>query len=553
MDVTKKHAGRHSRDEFCAKLTQYVDSGAGVIHVRAQEMLRAAAAIRYQAITDGAIVREWDVVHGVREFNENNVNAAVLSGDGNTDFNDALGAPLTMLHADLTSGSGAMKYFVFVGPHQFLENNPQAAHLLLTYCSILPSVDMVLVIITPDIPLPAGIDDAVMSLRLEPPGFSELRDSLHGILETVVGGTEIDEEGENRICFVGAGMTKGHFETFAALSIIEAARAGETTVTADHIVAGVSVGKTEVINATDILELYPTTSINNVGGLGNLKRWVRDRKSCYSDEAKEFGVSPPKGIVLVGVPGSGKSLIAKSISSELGVPLVRLDMGRVFNSLVGASEQRMRTALKQVEAMSPVALLVDEIDKGLGGIGSGGDSGVSSRVLGTLLTWLQDSEYPVFTIATANNIDGLPPEMLRRGRFDAIFSTTLPNRQERREVLAIHLRLRGRDIDDFPDKDVEQVLDASDRYVPAEIESAVKDALVFAFNQGDELRMKHVLAALRAMVPLSKTYAVKIDAMMRWAADNATPASLPEDLHSSSTGETGVRRIRSRMKKSATS
>lgn len=534
MDVTAQHANRHSEREFLEKLSTYVDSGAGVIHVRAAEVLRAAYAVRRQAVIDGArgTVKEWDVVNGFRDFNVDNIGYPLVKGDENIDFTSALLVPLQELQNKSDPGDvNNTIYYIYVGAQEFLENNPQAAHLLLTYCHVLPSVNTVVILVTPDKPLPAGVDGTIVSLRLDTPGLSELKDSLADIVANVDDAVSLSEDDVNRICYVGAGMTKNHFETYAALSIIEAARETDGDVTVDDIIKGVTIGKTEVVNSTDILELYQSASISDVGGLQNLKRWIRDRRSCYSDAAKDFGVAPPKGIVLVGVPGTGKSLVAKAMASELGVPLVRLDMGRVFNSLVGASEQRMRTALRQVELMSPAALLVDEIDKGLGGIGGSGDSGVSSRVLGTLLTWLQDSSYPVFTIATANNIDGLPPEMLRRGRFDAIFSTTLPTAEERREVLAIHLSRRGRSISDFPKKDVEEVLSVSDGYVPAEIESAVKDALVYAFNQGEALTMRHVADALRSMVPLSKTYAAKIKAMMEWAAANATPAGY-DPLHS---------------------
>lgn len=158
------------------------------------------------------------------------------------------------------------------------------------------------------------------------------------------------------ICYTGSGMSKNHFEMYAALSIVQAARDGKDTVEAKDIVDGVAIGKTDVVNSNDILELYPSADMANVGGLENLKAWVARRKDCYSDAAKEYGIEPPKGLVLVGVPGSGKSLVAKAIASELGVPLVRLDFGRVFNSLVGASEGRMRTALKMVESMAPVCL-----------------------------------------------------------------------------------------------------------------------------------------------------------------------------------------------------
>ena len=206
----------------------------------------------------------------------------------------------------------------------------------------------------------------------------------------------------------------------------------------------------------------------------------------------------------------------------------------------------MRQALRQVEDMAPVVLLADEVDKGLGGIGGGGDSGVSSRVLGSFLTWLQDCKKPVFTIVTANNVTGLPPELMRRGRFDAIFSTSLPTYKERYDVLRIHLALRGRDIEDFDKDDVDTLVKRLDGYVPAEIESAVKDAIVDAFAGEEDLTIAHIESAVKAMVPLSKAFEQQITAMNEWAKNNATPAGATDDTHlqSTSTATRVMRRTR---------
>lgn len=225
------------------------------------------------------------------------------------------------------------------------------------------------------------------------------------------------------------------------------------------------------------------------------------------------------------VHNTGKSLCAKAIAGVLGVPLVRLDFGKVFNSLVGKSEERMRKALSMVESMSPCVLFVDEIDKGLGGIGGSGDSGTSNRILGTFLTWLNDCEEPVFTVVTANNVTALPPELLRRGRFDAIFSTGLPTVEERREVLRIHLAKRGKDIGEYGASDVQAFLNASAGYVPAEIESAVKDGLIDAFSEQEPFDVTWATSAIEIMVPLSKAFNEVIQAMTLWAKSNATPAS----------------------------
>lgn len=190
----------------------------------------------------------------------------------------------------------------------------------------------------------------------------------------------------------------------------------------------------------------------------------------------------------------------------------------------------------------------DEIDKGLGGIGGSGDSGTSNRVLGSFLTWLQDCTHPVFVMVTANNVTGLPPEMLRRGRFDAIFSTSLPSPDDRRKVLEIHLRLRSRNIKDYPAQEVDELVALTEGYVPAEIESAVKDALVDAFEEDTEVTIKHIKKAVTSMVPLSKAFGPQIAAMNEWAKNNATPAGLTDDERAK-TAIGNSRRVSSRVRK----
>lgn len=546
MDINSSDANRDSVEEFSNKFYTLLDAGAGVIQVRTHEVLRAALEIRKLCIADGFEIREWDIVNGFRTFDEHSCGSLVGVGDGNNIPPAAFSAPLEQLRDK--SQQSIRRCYVYVNFHPFIES-PDIQHLITLYSYTLPASNTPVIIVTPDIPLTVE-NENILSLHFDPPGFKELRSSLETVIDQVRGdfddGISLTDSDISRICFVGAGMTKNAFDMYTSLAVVEAGREGRTSITADEIATGVAIGKTEVVNQSEVLELYPPTDINNVGGLDNLKEWISKRKGCYSDEAREFGIEPPKGIVLVGVPGTGKSLVAKAVASEFGIPLVRLDFGRVFNSLVGASENRMRQALRQVENMAPVVLFADEIDKGLGGIGSGGDSGVSSRVLGSFLTWLQDCKKPVFVMVTANNVTGLPPEMLRRGRFDAIFSTTMPNPHERREVLRIHLKLRGRNIKDFDSEEVDALVRQLDGYVPAEIESAVKDALVDAFSSEEDLTIQHIAEAARAMVPLSKAFKEQIDRMSAWAENNATPASKPsgEDLQSDSNNSRNIRRRR---------
>ena len=553
MDMTRQHLTRNSEQDFIRKFSMFVDSGAGVIQVRTVEPLRAALAIRRHVLTEDCIYSEWDVVNGFRTFTMDNLaNMALEGGDGNNDLGSAFMAPLTNYREQHGDFSGQVRFYVFMHPHVFMENNPYVAQLLHQYIELLPSSNICVVLVTPEQPLPLeGMH--IFSLPFETPGFGELKDSLNMVFDSVRSdfekGVVSDEDEIGRICHVGAGMSKTAFEAYSALALVEAGRDGKEKVTVTDLLGGVTVGKTDIVNSNDILELYPTGNIENVGGMENLKDWIRKRARCYSDDAREFGIEPPKGMVFVGPPGTGKSLAAKAVSGVLGVPLVRLDFGRVFNSLIGASENRMRTALKMVESMAPCVLFCDEIDKGLGGIGGSSDGGTSNRVLGSFLTWLNDCQHPVFTMVTANNIDHLPPELLRRGRFDAIFSTSLPTPRERRDVLRIHLALRNRDIEDFDKDEVQKVITASNKYVPAEIESAVKDGLIDAFDADEEFEMSHVYKALATMVPLSKAFEQVIARMNEWAINNATPASASEEQQAKQAAElTNRRRISHRRR-----
>lgn len=539
MEINSDLLNRHSEEEFSERLRIVADAGSGVIHIRCSEVMRGLMSVRKSLLLDGNTYKEWDVVNGVKTFTTENMYALNVQGDGNANIMDAYQTPhRQIISPDSTTGLPSsdddrrpLTFFTFVNPHFWMKENPVITQLTLYYASVLPSTDYRILLVTPDMPLPDQLlSENTYTIRFNPPGLGELRESMDSILQGIEGDDaeiDLDDADRDRICFVGAGMPKDQFDMAVALASVEAIETGNE-ITADLLVDGVSEGKTEIVKKNDLLELYHPEDMENVGGMENLKDWVDKRRACYSDEAREFGIEPPKGMVFVGPPGTGKSLAAKAVSKVLGVPLVRLDFGRVFNSLVGESEARIRHALRMVENMSPCVLFCDEVDKGLGGIGGAGDSGTSSRVLGSFLTWLQDSKHPVFTMVTANNVDGLPPELLRRGRFDAIFSTGLPSDEERMEVLHIHLRKRDCELE-FTEKEIETFTMASREYVPAEIEAAVKDGLIEAFHKDEDLTMQYVVDALTAMVPLTKSFNEQMQRMTAWAAANATPASRQPD------------------------
>src|SRR6185295_15551262 len=245
------------------------------------------------------------------------------------------------------------------------------------------------------------------------------------------------------------------------------------------------------------------TDLSEIGGLEKLKAWLCQRQDALSDEAEAFGIPPPRGVLMLGVQGAGKSLSAKAVATAWQRPLLRMDPGVLFDRFIGESERRLRDALKQAEMMAPVILWIDEIEKGFASAASQSvDGGLSKRMFGTLLTWMQEHKAPVFLIATANDIEALPPELLRKGRFDDIFFIDLPNLEARAEIFALHLQKRRREPAHF---DIVTLSTASEGCSGAEIEQAIISALHDSFTAKTELTTERILHALKASPPLSVT------------------------------------------------
>jgi AAA+ superfamily predicted ATPase len=256
-------------------------------------------------------------------------------------------------------------------------------------------------------------------------------------------------------------------------------------------------------------------SSDEIGGLHNLKRWLRLRHGGFSGKGHEFGLEPPRGILLLGVQGCGKSLCAKVVASAWKMPLVRMDPGALYQKFVGETEARLREALEQAEAMSPVVFWIDEIEKAFASASAdSADGGLSQRIFGTMLTWMQDHRRPIFIIATANDIERLPPELMRKGRFDEIFFVDLPGAQQREAILTIHLRKRGRDRAAF---DITRLIDATENFTGAEIEQAVISGLFTAYSEKAEMTTEHILCAIQSTRPLAVLMRERVEALREWA------------------------------------
>ena len=285
--------------------------------------------------------------------------------------------------------------------------------------------------------------------------------------------------------------------------------------------------KEQTVRKEGILEFCkPGAGFADVGGLEPLKNWFTQRRQAFDSAGRRFGLQPPRGVVLVGVPGCGKSLIAKALASDWKVPLLHLDLGKVYGSLLGESEERLRRALATAEAVSPCVLWIDELEKAFSGLGNTRDNGVARRLFGTFLSWLEDRAAPVFVAATANDIQRLPPEFTRKGRFDEIFFVDLPDQGERESIFRVHLAKRERAPASF---DLAALAQSAQGHSGAEIEAAVIDGLYRAFDDGARpLVREDICAALDAAVPLSKSRAADIARLHAWAESNARPAQARE-------------------------
>jgi SpoVK/Ycf46/Vps4 family AAA+-type ATPase len=355
-----------------------------------------------------------------------------------------------------------------------------------------------------DFPLPTNVDIGALLDRV-----------VKDVAENTSMRVNLSDSSRESLVAAAGGLTLQEAENVFAKSLV-----ADGTLDGEDV-STVFAEKQQIIRKSGILEYQEAPSgLDAVGGLDELKDWLKRRNAAFSKRAREFGLPSPRGALLVGVQGCGKSLCAKAISREWKMPLLRFDIGRVFSSLVGSSESNVRRAIAVAESVAPVVLWIDEIDKALAGTqGSANtDGGTASRVMSTLLTWMNEKEKPVFVLATANNISALPPELLRKGRLDEIFFVDLPNEEERRVILRIHLERRKRDPAGF---DLVALASASDGFSGAELEQAIISAMFDAFHLERELQSDDVLASIRQTVPLSRTMSERVAAIRSWAQGRA--------------------------------
>jgi SpoVK/Ycf46/Vps4 family AAA+-type ATPase len=408
--------------------------------------------------------------------------------------------------------------FIFKDLHPFIDS-PATTRWLRDAIASFKGTQKIIVLMSPVQQIPIELEKEVVVLDYPLPDLAELNQVLSTQLEQTRSRRTTTEVRE-KLLKATLGLTRDEAEKVYRKAFVKTGRLTETEV--DIILSE----KKQLIRRNGILEfIEEDETIDSVGGLEELKRWLRQRSNAFTEKAREYGLPQPKGMLILGVPGCGKSLIAKTTARLWSLPLLRLDMGRVYDgSMVGRSEANLRNALKTAESISPAILFIDELDKAFAGTSGSADSdgGTSSRIFGSFLTWLQEKTSPVFVMATANRVERLPGEFLRKGRFDEIFFVDLPTAEERKEIFNIHLSKRKRDISRF---DLDQLAKVSDGFSGAEIEQGLVAAMYEAFAQEREFTQLDIIAAIKATLPLSRTMNEQVTALRDWARQRARPAA----------------------------
>lgn len=487
---------------FEQELDLLIRSSYPIIYVPTPEEERAEQIIGYVAQngTPSRGLHLWDFVEG---FEGNGV------GRNN---------PVQALSEIEKANPDSPAVFIMRDLHRFLDD-AQVARRLRNLARHLRNSRKTLIILAPTLRIPADLADEITVLNLNPPTVEEIGRELETILEQVK--VVLTPGGHDALIKAAQGLGMTRIRLALARAVASYGRLDERAI------ALMLEEKKQGIRQTEVLEFWPTTeTMEDIGGLDILKRWLEQRAAAFTPEARAYGLPNPKGILLAGIQGTGKSLSAKATASLWQLPLLRLDIGRLMGGLVGESEARTREMIRIAEAMAPCVLFLDELDKGFAGVGSGfvGDSGTSARVFGTILTWMEEKTAPVFIAATANSVETLPAEVLRKGRFDEIFFIDLPSERERREIFEVHLgKVRPNRLREF---DMDQLAFQSEGFNGAEIAQAVYEAMHSAFDQRREFETEDILRAMSFIVPLSKTAGERIARLQEWAiSGRCRPAS----------------------------
>lgn len=483
-----------------------------IVSVVSWEERRVEAAVQDVAKRLGRDVHTWSVTQGMRP-------AVTRAGT----VPKASNLPGELEALAQVHEAPEFTLFVLRDFHPYMKDS-RVVRLLRDLAARLRGRSQTLVLISPVLTLPTELEKDVTVLEFPLPTADDIQKQIDDVIAAMKDNPSVDvklkPEDREALVHSAQGLTADEIESALARSLVEVKK-----LAVDQIIEE----KKQIVRKTGILEFYPSSSnLNDVGGLDLLKEWLVTRSKSFTDKAREFGIPWPKGILIIGVQGGGKSLVAKAVSTAWNLPMLKLDVGRIFGSLVGQSEENMRRAIRIAESLAPCVLWIDELEKGFAGAGGSGvsDSGTTARVFSTFLTWMQEKSKPVFLIATGNDVSALPPELLRKGRFDEIFFVDLPDLEGRKDIFKIHLKKRDRDPKKFK---VEELAELTHGFSGAEIEQVVVGALNEAFFDDKQLTTKYLADEAKAQVPLSRMMAEDIMALREWAKLRARPSAKHTD------------------------
>lgn len=494
--------------EFLKELDLLIRSRKPMIYLVTWEEDRALEIIRDMAHRSQKHCYEWSITSGLRRVDRRIEHEPLR----------AAGTPIAVLNEVLQSEADAI--YVLKDFHHYIEGS-EIARQLRDLDQALRATRKTVIFVSPKVVLPLDLEKSISIVDLPLPEYEELHTILLGIIKKKHHGywSELSSHEAEMMAKAALGLTRREAHDAFKMAVVEDGKLSREDI------ARVLEEKRQILRKTEVLEYCPLEgSLADVGGMDLLKKWLDRRVQAFEEQARVYGLPQPRGILLMGVQGCGKSLIAKTVAASWKLPLLRLDMSRIFREYIGSSEQNMRRALAVAESIAPTVLWIDEIEKAFSGSSDSShvDGGTTARILAQVLTWMQEKTAPVFVVATANQVEKLPPELLRKGRLDEVFFVDLPTPNELVEIFAIQLRKRKRDPKLF---DLRTLASAALGFSGAEVEQAVVSALHDSYFERREVTTEDILRNIRQSVPLSTTMREKIELLRSWATDRARVVS----------------------------
>jgi hypothetical protein len=524
--------GELQKKDALQRLKVLIDSSTPIVVIESVEEVRAVRMVRAACSALNLAAFEWSVATGLMRCGSS-VGEVIMGG--NHDFSphgvqDSVEnakalynsrEPAAML-ANL-EGITIEAAFILKDLHRHMDD-PVVIRRLRDVGQRFATNKKTVILTAPKIEIPPELTSLVEFFELPLPDRQRLRqiidETLVRISKTHTLQRKLDSKGLDDVAENLRGLTEEEAERAISQALVT------RYALAPELITDVLEAKKALLKRSQMVEFVESSdNMGTVGGLENLKHWLAQRRGAWEDSAREFGLEPPHGVIILGVQGCGKSLCARAVAGEWHLPLVKFDTSAVYDKFIGETEKRIRKVFQVAEGLAPCVLWIDELEKVFAGSGpdsASADAGVSSRLLASFLSWMQDRKAPVFVAATCNNVTVLPPELIRKGRFDELFFVDLPNQSERRQILSIQLAKRKRNPAEF---DLDQIAIAARGYSGAEIDAAVQGALYAAYSEKKELTSQALVSALAQTVPLSTTRAEEIAALRDWARTRAVPAS----------------------------